>query len=411
MVKLILFEWRKHFLKIPVMAAVLLFSILNVAKIYSVYEGNSLLSKNVTGPLWKELYWDMYKDFGGTITDEKIRKLMAIYRPLEQRTADLTASTTYRNADTYLANVYEDFHFFRWCYVNPMKYAYDYEAYAHGVASAARDNIAFYESVGNAYESRKNAAIAELFEGRAITSFSYTEMYQHYVQYDFSAFLALLICLYGFMSVFLTEKETEMDTLLLTAEAGGAATVRAKLMASALFACLICFWFWLVDFAAFSAIFGSWEAASSPLYALESFVHASINVSLGQYAALSAVVKTAGIVVLGLAFLLISCFFRNALIPFIIGLFATFGCVYMAEASMGSGRVWLKAINPFVLVVNRELFRKAEFVSLLGYPLPSYMAALLFAAVWGAVFLGGIAIFVRKNAWRQGGRRRVIMDL
>lgn len=411
MVKLILFECRKHFLKNSIFIAVVLFSALNVAKIYGVHEGNSLLSSNVTGPQWKELYWDMYKNFGGTITNEKIGKLMAIYRPLEDQTADLTASTAYRNPNTYLTNVYEDFNFFRWCFVNPMRYAYDYKSYAREVAAKARENVSFYESVGNSFESRKNAVIAELFAGRAITSFSYTEMYQYYVQYDFSALLALLICLYGLMSVFLSEKETEMDTLLLTTKAGGAKTVWAKLMASALFVCTVCFWFWLVDFAAFSVIFGSREAASSPLYALEPFVNASLNVSLGTYAVLSAFVKTAGILVLCLAFLLISCFFRNALIPFMIGLSVAFGCMYMAEAFMGSGRVLFKAINPFVLVVNRELFRKAEFVPLLGYPLPSYVAALLFAAAWGAALLGGIALSARKNAWRKGGRKRVALDV
>lgn len=206
----------------------------------------------------------MYEEFSGTITDEKIEKLMAIYRPLEKQTADLTASTTYRTSNTYLTNVYEDWNFFRFNYVNPMKYAYDYKAYAHGVVTAAKDNMGFYESIGNSYEYQKNAAIAKLFQGRSITSFSYTEMYKYYVQYDFSAFLALLICLYGLMSVFLSEKETEMDTLLLTTKAGGVKTVWAKLMASVLFVVGVCFWFWIVDFVSFSVLFGSWDAASSP---------------------------------------------------------------------------------------------------------------------------------------------------
>ncbi|WP_027091519.1 hypothetical protein [Cohnella thermotolerans] len=411
MVRLIPFEFRKHFMKISIIAAVLLFSALNVVKIYSVHEGNSLLSKHVTGPLWKGLYWKMYKDFGGTITDEKIGKLMAIYRPLEQQTADLTASTTHDNPNTYTGNVYEDFHFFRWCFVNPMKYAYDYKAYAQRVVNAAKDNIAFYDAMDNPYEARKNAAVAELFQGRAITSFSYTEMYQYYVQYDFSALLALLICLYGLMSVFLSEKETEMDALLLTTKAGGAQTVQAKLIASSLFICSVCFWFWLLDFAAFSVLFGSWDGASSPLYVLEDFIHASLNVSLGQYAVVSALVKTAGILVFGLAFLLLSSLFRNALIPFIVGLSASFGCIYMAEVYMGSGRVLLKLVNPFVLVVNRELFRKAEFVALWGYPLPSYVVALLLSAVWGAVFIGGLTIAVRKNTLRKGGGKRVFVDV
>ncbi|CAH0117815.1 MULTISPECIES: ABC transporter permease [unclassified Paenibacillus] len=407
MVRLIGFEWRKHFLKTSVIVAVLLFSVLNVVKIYSVYEGNSLLAY----PHWKELYWKMYGDFGGPMTDEKIGKLMAIYRPLEQQTADRTASTTYRNANTYLTNVYEDFYFFDWNYVNPMKYAYDYKAYARDVAGAAKDNMDFYRSLGNSYEYHKNEAIAKLFQGRSVASFSYTEMYKYYVQYDFSALLVLFICLYGLMHVFLSEKETEMDTLLLTATAGGLKTIWAKLFASALFVCGVSFWFWLLDFAAFSAIFGFWDAASSPLYVLEDFIHASLNASLGQYALLSALAKTAGMLVFGLAFLLLSCLFRNALIPFIIGLFAAFGSIYLEESFMGSGRVLFKIVNPFALIVNRELFRKAEFLPLWDHPLPGYIAAFLFAAAWGAVFLCGILLFVRKNALAKGGEKRGVLDL
>lgn len=409
--ELIGFEWRKHFLKRSIIAAVLLFSVINVAKIYSVHDGNSLLSTTFTSPLWKGLYWEMYDDFSGAITNEKIERLMDIYRPLEVQTADHTASTAYNNPNTYTGNVYDDFYFFRWNYMNPMKYAYDYKTYARDVVTSAKDNMNFYESFGNAYEYQKNAALAELFQGRMITSFVYTEMYKYYVQYDFSAFLVLLLCLYGLMSVFLSEKETEMDILLLTTKAGGAKTVWAKLIASALFVCSVSFWFWFVDFAAFSVIFGSWDAASSPLYVLEDFIHASLNVSLGQYAALSALVKTVGILVFALAFLLISCLFRNALIPFIVGLFTSLGCIYLEEVYMGSGRVLLKIINPFVLIVNRELFRKAEFVPLMDHPLQSYIAAFLFAAIWGVLLFCAIMILVRKNAWRKGGDKRVILDV
>lgn len=410
MAKLIVFEWRKHFLKPSVLVAVLLFSILSVAKIYSIYDGNSLLSKNYSGPEWNGLYWEMYKDFGGKITDQKIGKLMAIYGPLEKQTADRTASTRTDNPDTYTGNVYNDRLFFDWNFVQPMKYAYMYRNYANGIVAAAKDNMDFYESVGNEYEYRKNAVIEELFKGRAIPYFSYTEMYQYYLHYDFSAFLVLLICLYGLMSVFVSEKETEMDSLLLTTKAGGRPTVLAKLIASTSFICIVCSWFWLIDFAAFSVAFGSLEAASSPLYAVENFANSSIDVTLGQYALLSGMVKTAGMLVLGLTFLLVSCLFRNALLPFIISLFSAFGLIYFEEAYMGSGHVLLKAINPFVLVVNRELFRKTEFVDLFGFPVLSYIPALCFAAAWGMICILAIAIIIRKNVLSgKGVKKRVLM--
>ena len=402
MVKLIQFEYRKHFLKTSVLLAVIIFSVLNVVKINGIYDSNSLFSHNYFGP-WESMYWEMYEDFSGKITDEKIEKLIVIYRPLAEQTADHTASTAMDNPDTYTGNLYTDAYFFSGCFVKPMEYFYMYRSYANGVAAAAKENVAFFETLGNTYEYRKNAAIAELFQGRVVTDFTYTEMYQYYLQYDFSAFLALLICLYGLMNVFVAEKETEMDTLLLTTKSGGFKTVLAKLISSILFVCGICVWFWLVDFIAFSCIFGSLKAASAPLYALENFANTSINVSLGQYAALSGIVKTTGVLVLGMAFLLISCFFKNSLLPFLSSLSITIVLIYAHETFMSSGRILRKIINPFALIANRVLFRQTEFINLFGFPVPSYAAALLCAAIWNVLLITGIVIFVRKSTIRKNG--------
>lgn len=403
MVKLLSFECRKHFFKKSIAVAILLFSVLNVVKIYSVYDQTSLLSKSMD-PVWNDLYWRMYKDFGGTITTEKIEKLMAIYQPLNKQTADKTASSAIDNPNTYTGNVYNDTYFFRWNFVNPMEYAYMYRSYANDVVNIAKENMAYFESLGNQYEYKKNAAIVDSFTGRFIPDFSYTEMYRSYIHYDFSAFLVILICMYVLINVFVSEKETEMDVLLLTTKSGGIKTVWAKLIASAIFVVIVCFWFWLIDFTAFSIIFGSLEATFSPIFAIENFANSFININLGQYAVLSSLVKTAGILVLSLVFLLVSTLFRNALLPFIISLLAAFGLIYMQEVYMGSSRVLLKIINPFVLVVNRELFRKTEFVNVFGYPVLSYIPAFCFAAAWGAVCIIGIMILIRKNTvGRKGG--------
>lgn len=44
MVKLISYEWQKHFRKGTIIIAILLFSIMNIGKIYSIYEREALLS-------------------------------------------------------------------------------------------------------------------------------------------------------------------------------------------------------------------------------------------------------------------------------------------------------------------------------------------------------------------------------
>lgn len=400
MVKLIFYEYRKNFLKLSIIIAIFLFPVLNIVKIHGIYTENSLFARGYdarSSELVQKLYWKMYKNFGGEITKDKIKRLMSIYHPIEEKTADQTASTAGNNPGTYTGNIYNDYFFFDKCFVKPMEYCYMYRSYANSVTTAAKDNMKFYQSVGNTYEYRKNAAIADIFKGRRVKDFAFTEMYQYYSHYDFSSVLVLLICLYGLVGVFVSEKETDMDVLLLSAKSGGNKTVAAKIISSVIFICLVCLWFWVTDFLTFACIFGSAKGAFAPLYAIENFSNTAVNLNILQYAALSGIVKTFGMLVLGMGILLLSCLFRNALMPYVIGLSAALGLIYSQSMLMGSGYIFRKTLNPFVLMVNRELFRKTEFANVLGFPVASYVLALVFAALWGAAFFIGIVKLVRKN--------------
>lgn len=410
MVRLFFFEFRKHFMKKSLVIAIICFSLLNIAKIYSEYHEKSLLSSSAN-PEWQELYWnEIYEQFKGVMTDKKIERLMSIYKPLEQQTADKTASTETNNPNTFTGNLYNDHLFFKWNFVDPMEYSYMYKQYANDVVKNAKENVSFFELLGNDYEYKKNKIILNRFQGRSIDSFSYTEMFQYYIHYDFSAFLVILICLYALMSVFVTEKETEMNVLLLTTKAGGKKTILAKLFSASVFVIAVSFWFGLIDFIAFASFFGSLEALFSPIYAIENFANTALDINLGEYALLSLVVKTIGFLIVSYLFLFISLFFKNALLPFIINLFFMFGFIYFQEAYMGSEQIIFKVINPFSLVVHRDLFGGTEFVNLFGFPILSYTAAIFFGGIWGGFFLLSIFIFQRKNTiYRIGVKKRVDM--
>lgn len=412
MVRLIRFEYRKHFVKPSILIALLVFSLISAFKIYDVYSENSMFARGRSAEeamQIKQLYWDFYEGFSGEITSDKIEQLLKIYRPIEAKTADLTASTRTDDPNTYTGNVYTDYHFFRRCFVLPMEHNYMYQSYAGKVASAAQENMSFYQSVGNTYEYRKNAAIAESFRGRQIPDFAFTEMYQYYLHCDFSSFLALLLCVYGLVGVFVSEKESEMDTLLLTTKYGGRKTIAAKLISSALFVISICTWFWLFDFLAFFAVFGSFEGASAPLYAVKSFADTPLNLTLGQYALLSGAVKTFGMLALGVSILLLSSLFKNALLPFALSLAGAFGLITWQGNFMGSSFLWAKVTNPFVMMVNRELFRKTEYVNLLGFPVPGYITAMLMAMLWEIAFIVILVVTVQKSeVARKGGRANAI---
>jgi len=217
MVKLIKYELKKNFLKRSIIIALLIFSVINIVKIISVHNDNSLFGSDMPAS-WKSVYWQQYDNFSGQMTQEKIKNLMTVYRPLEQQTADLTASTAMDNPNTYTGNVYSDYYLLKWCYVQPMEYAYMYRNTADEIVQTAEENMQFYSDYGNEYLRKENATIAKLFSERTVPDFAYTEMYQYYLEYDFSALLVILLCLYGLVGVFVSEKESDMDTLLLTTD-------------------------------------------------------------------------------------------------------------------------------------------------------------------------------------------------
>lgn len=158
-----------------------------------------------------------------------------------------------------------------------------------------------------------------------------------------------------------------------------------------------------MDFGAFSFIFQSLEAASSPVYALKNFENASVNFTLSQYAILSAIVKTVGVMILGLSFLFISSAFRNILIPFVLNLILTGIAVLYQEIMSSSERILAKIVDPFILVTNSELFKKIEFINFFGIPVISYVAAILFASLVGIILIFLILFTRRKNviAWQR----------
>lgn len=389
MIRQIRFEFQKNFLKKSIVAALLVFLVIDAFQIRSLYHEKSVFS---IAPEFKQVYETYYERYGGSITEEKITELLALYRPIQSVTGSGAASTDYA-PDSIIYNSYSDELFLRWCFVEPMEYDYQYRQNAAEIVKSAAQNMEFYKSVGNEYAYHQNEQIARLFLGRAITELCYTEMYQFYLQYDFSIFFILLICMYALVNVFVMEKETEMHLLMMTCVNGNRKSVIAKVIASVLFIIGICFFFWIADFILFGIFFGGFRGGSSPVYAVEYFENSPLVLSLFQYGILSVTLKTIGILIFGLLVLLLSCLCKNALIPFVGGVMVI-GCglcAYSVETApvFDIAALW----NPVCLLVNRDLFRNVTFVNVCRTPVLTWLIS-LGAAVLEILIL--FAVIVKK---------------
>ena len=397
--RLIVFEWRKSFLHLPVLLLLVLFTVSDIAKIYHVYHENSYLAMEES---WDKAYWELYPDYSGEMTLDKINSLLAIYRPLEEQTADLTATSAVGVEGTLTGNIWSDRNLLSRYYINPMQYCYTYRNFAMKIYLKARENVELFTDLENRYEEIKNQRIAILYSGRQINSFYSTEGWLYFLYYDFSIILALLLCLYGVSQIFTLEKESGMDRLLPTSRNGGRRTVVAKLIASTLFTMGVSLWFSATDYITFSILFDLRSGAGLPIYAIENLAYASVNLSLWQYALVNALGRAFGLWIFSLVVILISIFCHHSLIPLTAGV-----AIFLSLALTGaywnySSHVCLAVLNPYSLMVGRLLYGRTKFVNLAGIPLLSWETALLFATMVGLCLILLIFRFGCNSALKGG---------
>lgn len=400
MIRLTRYEFIKQFCKRSIMVLLVVFSVANLFKIYGEYKSYSHLTNGSGEQSWHTVHWKLYKEYKGEITPEKIDQLLAVYQPLAEATADMTASTATDDPNTMTGNIYSDRNLLDKYFVRPMRYFYEYGGQAEQVADRARQNAALYAELGAIYQQRESGAIYNLYAGRSIPSFAYREMCNYYLNYDFSIVLTLLLCLYGIIGTFVSEKETQMDMLLLVSPNGGRKTTLAKILAATIFLLLVSLWFSLLDLIGFAASFQTFEGLNLPIYAIPAFAEASVNISIFRYALLSAALKCVGVWVVGMFWLLVSMFWKNALLPFIINFSLCMAMVISGAACAYSNFFWTKVPNPYSLLTNRVLLGKTEFVNIGGFPILTWQAAVWIAAIAGFAIATAIYFLSAENYHR-----------
>ena len=312
----------------------------------------------------------------------------------------MTANTATDDPNTMTGNIYSDKNLLEKYFVKPMQYSYGYSGQAAQVADRARRNSALYAELGVDYQQRESGAIYNLYAGRSIPSFAYREMCNYYLNYDFSIVLTLLLCLYGIIGTFVSEKETQMDMLLLVSPNGGRKTALAKILATTIFLLLVSLWFSLLDLIGFAASFQTFEGLNLPVYAIPAFAETSVNISILQYVFLSAALKCVGVWVVGMICLLVSMFWKNALLPFVINFALCMAMVVSGAAYAYSNLLWTKVLNPYSLLTSRVLLGKTEFVNLGGFPVLTWQAAVWTAVIVGVVVVTAIYVLSTENCHR-----------
>lgn len=405
LLRLFMFEWKKNYSKKFIIAVIFVFSILDVFNIFYHYQSDSYFADS-NG--WKTAYWKLYDRFSGTITSEKLADLKSLYLPLAQKTADMTFNTAINPDSLTGINDFSDYLMLDSYYVADMQMFCAYAKKAEDTAQRAKENVSLYNSLGNTYQARENVKIYHSFHGRAVTSFAYTESYNRMTSYTFSSWLILLIVLFAVSTSFAQEKETQMDMLLKTAPQGYHATAYAKILAAILFAAIVSLWFSVVDYCGFALVYGVMEAGGLPVYALKDFAFSILRCTLWQYFLLAAVSRALGVVL----FTLIGCFFSScfstSLPPFLMGcVVSVCFCLLANNMQTAYSALW-RVLNPAFMLYGKVLYKRTEYVNILGEPVAAPLAAVCWCTVLSTVLFIGIRhVYCSRGlvrSKRTGGR-------
>lgn len=370
--RILAYEWKKNFARMSILGAVFLLSVVNLGNIYYGYRSNSYFADN-NG--WKNAYWELYDRLSGTITSEKLADLKELYVPLARKVADMTFNTSIDSDSITGINGYSDYLMLDSYYVADMQMFCQYTENAEKIAVKAKENVELYHALRNAYQARVNVKIYDLFHGRRITSFAYTEGYKRMTEYTFSSGIVLLICLFAVSGIFAGEKEIQMDKLLRSVQKGYHATAYAKIVAALLFVTGISAWFSFMDYCGFAFVYGFRGAGSLPVYALADFKYSILDATLLQYFLLASAGRILGTAFFTLLCTLLSMMFGTSLLPFLLGCVSSGIACLLADMTQNAYCVYWRVCNPAFWLYSKALYRETEYVNVLGEPVAVPMAA------------------------------------
>ena len=98
--------------------------------------------------------------------------------------------------------------------------------------------------------------------------------------------------------------------------------------------------------------------------------------------------------------LLVSMFWKNALLPFVINFALCTVMIVSGAACAYSNFFWTKVLNSYSLLTNRILLGKTEFVNLGGFPVLTWQAAGWFAMIAGLAVAVAIYFLSAENCHR-----------
>lgn len=361
--RLLFFELRKNFIRKYLIIAVLVLFIINVYFIYNQCvsgldnTGYFMPHTRQTQARW-DFYKAMHKKLDGKLTTAKARYVVEENKRVASIISDDTYSKDYQ-ANTYTGYFWSDYVMVNKYFYVPMKYLSTYNVNNEEIVKQAQANIIFYDKYGNPYEKAKNQFIAVNYTNRSIGLFYDTKPWEVLFEYNFSDLIILLLIILGLVPVFTSEKEANMQGLILSTRQGKKYVNAAKVLSSIAYVIFLVSIFSVFNLLLFKLLYGL-NGAELPVYAIEKYQHTPLGYSLGTFYFVTQLLKTTGLISFGMFILLLSSLCKRVVYPYLISALTMVGGLYAAgfNGSVETGKAVLAFISPFTLLKGNELYEK-----------------------------------------------------
>jgi hypothetical protein len=368
--RLVYFEMRKSWLKLPMLALVLILIFINMYKIRSDFAVNNAASGSED--LIRKSKFSLYEDkLRGKVTNEKIDFIKDTSDSLEEEVKGFAFSTEY-DEERYTGYVFGDYRLFDGTLKNSFRYIVLYSNTSNKISQKAYENIAFYKEHNNTFEQRKNAMIFNAYQGRKLDSFYLTQGSTIFFNYDFSCLLILALIIVAACQSFSKENESKMNILISTS-AGMKSTVIAKCLSSVIFCGVVSITFNIIDLLTINHFFNL-EGLTQPIYSLNSFATCPFNVSVFLMIIYVLVIRLTVYIFISVVVIFISYICKRSIMAFILSFTTVCGFIFLQEFKSCM-------FNPVEMLSIRKYLCEFSCINFLNFPIYSINARLFVCIV------------------------------
>lgn len=353
--KMIYFEMRKSWLRIPIFIALIILSALSVFKLNG--ECRSANSRRTgDGKTW---YQSAYKQYYGELSNEKVESFVAVSNALSAQYSSGNYSAAYNDKyiTGYLAGDYALFNID----IKPeLAYAITYPNISNAISEKAHENVDFYNGIGMSYEAERNRLIYQSYQSRSIPEYRTTFWAEIFFNYDFSSLLCIVMLVAGLSSCFTYEKESGMKTLIIAANQR-TKTELAKIASAAVYCAFLSVNFAVFDLISLHLLVGV-DGLDMPIYSAETLQLSPFGFSFLSAFFLWILIRFIALFLISLIILFLSKISPNTILSIFAGL--------AASASLMLSALWNKGKLGTAFALNPGTYIK-EFstINFLEYPI------------------------------------------